>query len=140
MNTPTFHNRNPYFSVLQNESLISVGQIYDDGCQSILNKKYLQVLDNDKTLILTGKRNKPDGLRDIPMAPRSQPSQAANKLFQMKKTNKELDQFLHASCFIPAPSTFIQAIKIFTSPLVPDLQRTSSPSTYHFIQKPQRAT
>ena len=28
------------FSELKNASLISVGQLYDDDCQSILNKKY----------------------------------------------------------------------------------------------------
>ena len=32
------------FSALQNESLISVGQLFDDDCQAIFNKKSLQVL------------------------------------------------------------------------------------------------
>ena len=29
------------FSALKNSSLISVGQLFNDGCQAILNKKYL---------------------------------------------------------------------------------------------------
>ena len=46
------------FVALQNTSLIPVGQICYDGFQSIFNKKPLQVLDSNKNLILTGKRNK----------------------------------------------------------------------------------
>ena len=36
------------FSEFQNSSLISVGQICDDDCQAILNKKYPQVLGKNK--------------------------------------------------------------------------------------------
>ena len=46
------------FLALQNTSLIPVGQICYDGFQSVFNKKPLQVLDSNKNLILTGKRNK----------------------------------------------------------------------------------
>ena len=107
---------NHFLSALKNASLIPVGQVCDDGCQAICNKKPLQVLDSNKNLILTVKCNKSDGLWDIPPTPPSQPSQAANSIVHMNKTEKELYQLLHSACFSPAPSAFIQAIKVSTLP------------------------
>ena len=97
-------------------------------------------MDSNKNLILTVKCNKSDGLWDIPPTPPSQPSQAANSIVHMNKTEKELYQFLHTACFIPAPSAFIQAIKVSTLPPEQGWQSNSSPITYDFIQHPQRAT
>ena len=102
------------FSALKNASLIPVGQVCDDGCQAICNKKPLQVLDSNKNMILKSKRKKPDGLWDIPLTPTSQPSQAANATFHTNNTNKYLAQLLHTSYFSPTPSTFIREIKIST--------------------------
>ena len=61
------------FSALQNVSLISVGHICDDDCQAIFNKKNLQVLDKNKNIILTGKRNISDSIWDIPLTPTHPP-------------------------------------------------------------------
>ena len=72
------------FSALQNASLISFGQLCDDDYQAIFNKKKLQVLDKNKNIILTGKRNIPDGLWDIPLTPTHPPAQAANSIVQKK--------------------------------------------------------
>ena len=47
-------------------SLISLGQLTDDNCTIILNKKFLHVIKNFKC-ILTGHRNFTDGLWDIPL-------------------------------------------------------------------------
>ena len=49
-------------------SLISLGQLADDGCVIMLNKAKLCVFKNYK-LLLTGTRNLRDGLWDIPLLP-----------------------------------------------------------------------
>ena len=100
-----------FFSALQNASLLSVVQMCDYGCPSIFNKKSLQVLYSNKKLILTGERNASDSLWDIPLTPPSLPASSANDVVQMNQTKNELVQFLHSTCFSPAPSTFIKAIK-----------------------------
>ena len=64
---------------LHSSSLISLGQLADDGCVSILDKTHLYVIHENETIqaikntvqqsspLLTGKRNKQDGLYDIPI-------------------------------------------------------------------------
>ena len=50
---------------LHNESLLSIGQLCDEGCVAIFDKATLRILKNGK-VILTGNRNLRDGLWDIP--------------------------------------------------------------------------
>ena len=54
---------------LKSASLISIGQLCDDGCTAVLDKKDLTVVKKE-TVILRGKRNKLDGLWDIPIEKR----------------------------------------------------------------------
>ena len=51
---------------LRSSSLLSLGQLCDDDCDILLNKKKMYVI-KDKELILQGTRNKLDGLWDIPV-------------------------------------------------------------------------
>ena len=51
---------------LKSASLISMGQLCDDGCKVVLDKSDLAVV-NQNNVILRGKRNKTDGLWDIPI-------------------------------------------------------------------------
>ena len=51
---------------LGSASLISLGQLCDDGCSVVLRKKYLDVVKNGK-VILKGTRNRQDKLWDIPI-------------------------------------------------------------------------
>jgi len=51
---------------LTSSSLISLGQLCDDGCNINLDKEKMQVCKNNK-LIIQGNRNKTDGLWDIPI-------------------------------------------------------------------------
>ena len=51
---------------LASSSLISLGQLCDDGCRVILNDKTLEAYKNQK-LVLAGIRNRTDGLWDIPV-------------------------------------------------------------------------
>ena len=61
------------FSAFQNASLISVGQLCDDDCQAIFNKKSLQLLYQNKNIILTGKHIISDDLWDTPLTLTSPP-------------------------------------------------------------------
>ena len=49
---------------MTNESLLSVGQLYDRGLKAIFTKDVLQIKQGRKTVI-TGKRNTKDGLWDV---------------------------------------------------------------------------
>ena len=51
---------------LKSASLISIGQLCDDGCTAVMDKKDLAVVKKN-TVILRGKKNKMDGLWDIPI-------------------------------------------------------------------------
>ena len=51
---------------LTNESLLSVGQFYDDGYNVHFTKNNVQVIKN-KLLLLQGHRNHIDGLWDVPL-------------------------------------------------------------------------
>ena len=51
---------------LTSSSLISLGQIADDGCTILLNKKKLFAI-KDKDIVMQGTRNLDDGLWDIPV-------------------------------------------------------------------------
>ena len=94
-----------------------MGQLADDGCKIILNKNTLNVYKNYKN-ILTGFRNKHDGLWDIPLpinaSPRIQehpPTQKLNIIIHKNQTKRNLMQYLHASLFSPTKSTLLTAIK-----------------------------
>ena len=51
---------------LKSSSLISIGQLCDDGCVVIFDKDKINVLKNKK-IIMSGNRNVTDGLWDIPL-------------------------------------------------------------------------
>ena len=109
---------------LQNSSLLSLGQLCDDNCIIHLTKQYLHVFKNNK-LILTGFRNKNDGLWDVPLpqspalssslsnpSPSSPPpTQSLNVIVKKSTTNRDLAQYLHACAFSPCLRTFITAIR-----------------------------
>ena len=99
---------------LQNSSLLSLGQLCDDNCIIHLTKQHLHVFKNNE-LILTGFRNKNDGLWDVPLpqspalssslsnpSPSSPPpTQSLNVIVKKSTTNRDLAQYLHACAFSP---------------------------------------
>ena len=99
---------------LKDTSLISLGQLADDGCQILLDKATLHVFKNFE-LILQGFRNRKDGLWDIPI-----PSIPTNKSSTLQKINfitnknqptKTLIQYLHATLFSPTKTTLLKAVR-----------------------------
>ena len=105
------------FKDLNSASLISFGQLCDDDCQVLLDKHECRVTKENK-LIMHGRRNKNDGLWDIPIGntpvhrKASPPiQQSINIIIRKDKTKLDLIRFLHASAFSPAKDTLIKAIK-----------------------------
>ena len=110
------------FKNLTSSSLLSVGQLCDDGCKVNFNDRQMLV-SKDKHIIMTGQRNNQDGLYDVSMSQNnatqpvhpstsssSQPVYKANVIIQKSQTKSDLAKYLHACCFSPAPSTLIRAI------------------------------
>ncbi len=103
---------------LKSASLVSLGQLCDDGCIVTLTKSTLQVIKNNE-VIMTGHRNFNDGLWDIPLQqdqcpprpPKSTIRHSVNVIINHHKTKSQLVKFLHAACFSPATSTFLRAFK-----------------------------
>ena len=97
---------------LSDTSLLSLGQLADDGCLILLNKHFLKVFKNFD-LILQGFRNKKDGLWDVPLPqPVPQPTQQKlNIVTNIHQPTKTLIQYLHAALFSPSKSTLLQAIR-----------------------------
>ena len=137
---------------LKSSSLVSLGQLCDDQCVVLLSNKDLHVIKDNK-IIMQGKRNPTDGLWDIPIAHPSSHSRAFSQktphkinqlshkiqvILRQKQSAKELAQYLHASCFSPVISTWIQAIKnnnfISWPGLTPDLIQKHLPLSQATVQ------
>ena len=100
-------------SNLLNESLLSVGQLCDDGCCVCFDNNGVNVIKNE-TIIMNGRRNKTDGLWDVPldrMQGNSKKTNNLNYIITKDKSKTELAQYLHAALFSPPISTLENAIK-----------------------------
>ena len=93
---------------MTNESLLSIGQLCDQGCKAIFTKDKL-LINQGNTTILQGTRNPHDGLWDIPF--KQNHNLQLNYIVTKDKTKFELAQYLHACAFSPSISTFLTAIK-----------------------------
>ena len=128
---------------LKNPSLLSLGQLCDDGCIVHLTKSTIHVFKNE-ILVLSGIRNPNDGLWDMPLPQQPQqlqqpkPTQlpshsSCNVIIRKHKSKMELAQYLHACAFSPSPSTLITAIRkghFITWPgLTPSLIQRHLPSS-----------
>ena len=115
------------FKGLRSASLISIGQLCDDGCEVALTKNNM-IVKKKQNIILTGKRNNSDGLWDVELSQNgtthnsgknmlplhTQPNATeykANVIIRKSQTKLELAQYLHAACWSPPISTFVRAIK-----------------------------
>jgi len=124
---------------LKNVSLLSFGQLCDNGFKVELEEYDCTVSKNNKT-VFKGIRNFNDGLWDIPIKPKkistltctlsphdyekyiptskasnvskhafSHPS--LNVIVHKKRLKKDLIEYLHACCYSPVKSTWMKAIK-----------------------------
>ena len=104
------------FPNLINKSLVSIGQLFDDGCIMFFTKQNAYITKNGK-LLITGQRNTFDGLWDISLQSNAtqQPmfleQYTMNYIIKKKKTKHELASYYHVSLFPPTISTLMLAIK-----------------------------
>ena len=114
---------------LMNESLLSIGQLCDDDCCAIFDKKKMYVIKENK-VILQGDRNQRDRLWDVILPSKSPkqtrpttPERTCNYIITKDKSKTILAQYLHATVFSPPLSTLERAIKwqFFTWPGIDDL-------------------
>ena len=89
---------------LTSESLLSIGQLCDQGCVAVFQKEELNIYKNNQKII-SGTRNRTDGLWDVPF-----PTEKNNYIITRDKSKTELAQFLHGCAFSPSVSTFQRAI------------------------------
>ena len=105
------------FPHLKNTSLLSIGQLCDDDCVAVLDKHKMGIYKNKK-LILSGPRNKTDGLWDVkfnkksslPSPTTSYTTHDLNVVIAKNKTMHDLANFLHACAGSPTLGTFQKAI------------------------------
>ena len=84
----------------------------------MLDKNEINIFKNNKCII-KGKRNKADGLWDIPLQPNPhtiskpsrEPRHTANAIIRKSQAKTELAEYLYGCCGSPAVSTFIHVIK-----------------------------
>lgn len=98
---------------LKNATLLSAGQLCDDGCVIKLDKDRAHVYKNNH-LLFQGIRNPRDGLWDMNIPVHQLPQQlqqSMNAIIRKDATKKYLANFHYRSCFSPALSTFLTAIK-----------------------------
>ena len=99
---------------LSNSSLFSIGQVCDEGCYAIFSASHLQII-RDGKIVLTGYRNKMDGLWDIPLTTNTKQDhryvrQALNIIVNKTQSKTDLAKYLHGCAFSPVISTFKTAI------------------------------
>jgi hypothetical protein len=101
---------------ITNASLVSIGQLCDDNCLVVFDKEQLRVFKNHEC-ILTGTRNRTDGLWDIPIPPPtsspapSRPQNQINAIIRKDISKTQLVQYLYGCCGSPVVTTWIKAIK-----------------------------
>ena len=93
------------FPHLKFANLLSVGQFCDDNCVVTFDKYKAIVLKNNK-IILQGTRDPLNGMWNTFL-----PTHQLNGIIKKETSKSDLIHFLHAACFSPSPSTWIQAIK-----------------------------
>ena len=101
------------FPELTNSSLLSIGQLCDNGCQALFDTNKLYIIKNNK-VILQGYRNYRDGLWDIRFTAKipqtSTKSFVANAIVRKDKSESDLANFYHASLFSPTIVTLQTAV------------------------------
>jgi hypothetical protein len=164
-NLPEEALRAHIFPKLTSGALLSVSQLCNHGCSVSFDADQVTVT-SDERIILTGPRNRTNGLRTVHLASAEQTlpkpwipppqnctyatqlptvtaptelHQVANNAFATQ-TKQELVAFLHASCFSPVPSTLLAAISLVTSPPGPASQLPSSRNISSSQPPPSKAT
>jgi hypothetical protein len=100
------------FPGMANHSLISVGQLCDEGYIVTFKQASVTICDSEKSQILTGPRNVDTGLWRINLKQTNYhiPEPIANNVYELRNTGA-LVHYLHKSLFSPTKSAMLQAVK-----------------------------
>ena len=89
---------------LANNSLLSIGQMCDEGCVATFTQEKVTIQKNNK-IILTGDRYSSTKLWKLPL----KSTQQINTTQLQTNTVRQSISYLHAAAFSPSKSTFLQA-------------------------------
>jgi hypothetical protein len=96
---------------LVHNSLISVGQLCDNGCSVTFTQDQVTVSKNKKW-VMYGSRDPKSRLWRVDLKKRFETNQVQCKHAHENSNQKDLINYLHAACFSPVKSTWITAIKM----------------------------
>jgi hypothetical protein len=95
---------------LVHNSLISVGQLCDNGCSVTFTQDQVTVSKNEKC-VMYGSRDPKSRLWRVDLKQRFETNQVQCNHAHVNNTQKDLITYLRAACFSPVKSTWITAIK-----------------------------
>jgi hypothetical protein len=95
---------------LVHNSLISVGQLCDNGCNGTFTQEQVTVSKNGKC-VMYGSPDPISRLWRVDLKQRFETNQIQCNHAHDNSNQKDLINYLHAACFIPVKSTWITAIK-----------------------------
>ena len=93
---------------ITNESLLSIGQLCDDGCIAIFTRTKLYIIKNGE-VVLVGQRNQRDKLWDVQLNKETE-HENLHYIVLKDQSKRDLAEFLHACAFSPAISTLQVAV------------------------------
>jgi hypothetical protein len=95
---------------LVHNSLISVEQLYDNGCSVTVNQEQVTVSKNGKC-VMCGSQDPKSRLWRVDLKQRFETNQVQCNHAHDNSNQKDLINYLYAACFSPVKSTWITAIK-----------------------------
>jgi hypothetical protein len=100
------------FPGMANHSLLSVGQLCDEGYIVTFKKDTVTICDSEKSQIMSGPRDLSTGLWRINLKQTNKhiPDPIANSVYELRNTGA-LVHYLHKALFSPTKSAMLQAVK-----------------------------
>jgi hypothetical protein len=102
----------PLFPGMDNHSLLSVGQLCDEGYIVTFKHASVTICNSQKSQILNGPRDLDTGLWRINLKQNNNhiPELIANNVYELRKTGA-LVHYLHKALFSPTKSALLEAVK-----------------------------
>ena len=133
------------YNDLKTGTLVLVGQLDDDDCDTIFSKHAAYVLKNGK-IIIKGKRNYINNLWNIPLTTTSAPTPStptnniALGIIQTSQTKQDLTVYFLACMFSPTPSIFFSRYHKITLRFMARTHKFPHLQTPNKIHSHQRGT
>jgi hypothetical protein len=101
-----------FFSGMSNHSLLSVGQLCDEGYIFTFKQTSVTICDSEKSPILYGPQELRTGLWCISLKQANNhiPEPKVNNVYELRNTGA-LVHYLHKALFSPTKSAMLQAVK-----------------------------